>query len=222
MFIGLGIIGLGSVGLHGSLHWIYQSSDEVPMLWLSLVMLYSFWNINSKDEVAGSSMAFTVFGIVQTYVYYRYQHIYAAFLVSFITCLAGIVFWGLYLVLESRWASLKDPRNVHYAQNYEIRLKIWGLSYIYYVLVGSSLWIFELNNCAALLPYFQSAYGLSFHVLWHLGAGMGTYMAIMNLIICRLQFLEKEFSVVWILGLLPVLYLEPPHPIHKDLLNKEE
>ena len=33
MYIILAVIGLGSAGLHTTLHWFYQSSDEVPMLW---------------------------------------------------------------------------------------------------------------------------------------------------------------------------------------------
>jgi dihydroceramidase len=36
----LAVIGLGSFGLHATLHWINQSSDEVLMLWLCWASLY--------------------------------------------------------------------------------------------------------------------------------------------------------------------------------------
>eukprot|EP00557_Chaetoceros_sp_GSL56_P004669 CAMPEP_0176506182 /NCGR_PEP_ID=MMETSP0200_2-20121128/16896_1 /TAXON_ID=947934 /ORGANISM="Chaetoceros sp., Strain GSL56" /LENGTH=104 /DNA_ID=CAMNT_0017905795 /DNA_START=573 /DNA_END=884 /DNA_ORIENTATION=+ len=34
------LIGLGSAGLHGTLHWFLQSSDELPMMYLLLSIIY--------------------------------------------------------------------------------------------------------------------------------------------------------------------------------------
>ena len=37
------LIGLGSAALHGTLHWIFQSSDELPMIYLVLSVVYSLF-----------------------------------------------------------------------------------------------------------------------------------------------------------------------------------
>eukprot|EP00536_Pseudo-nitzschia_multiseries_P010802 jgi/Psemu1/204148/e_gw1.342.40.1 len=36
----LGVIGMGSAALHGTLHWVFQSSDELPMIYLVIAGLY--------------------------------------------------------------------------------------------------------------------------------------------------------------------------------------
>ena len=41
------LIGFGSAGLHGTLHWIYQSSDELPMIYLIMCYLYLCAEVDS-------------------------------------------------------------------------------------------------------------------------------------------------------------------------------
>ena len=77
----------------------------------------------------------------------------------------------------------------------------------YFVLVGSVLWCLEVHYCQHLLPFYISALGLSFHILWHFGAAMGCYMLITYLIAVHLRALKREFDVKWLYGVLPICCL---------------
>eukprot|EP01036_Dinobryon_divergens_P034516 gene34516-44607_t len=81
-----------------------------------------------------------------------------------------------------------------------------------YCFVGSTLWIIDMNYCEYLLPYYLSSGlgGMTFHVLWHMGAGLGTYVTITFLILVRLQALKKDVYLHWVYNSLPVCKLNGP------------
>lgn len=206
MFGMLAGIGIGSCALNSTLHWIWQSSDEVPMLWICLNLLFCLVNYKGKigADTTKSTVAFVCLGVILTAVYYTYQNIYAYFIASYTLLVTVIISWSIYLVFESNIPEI-----------YLVRRKIYGLSFFYYLVVGFSLWLFEMHNCPLLVPYFVQAHGMTFHVLWHLGAGMGTYMQISYFTILRLQSLKIDFKITWVLGgLLPLCQLVEPHDAH--------
>lgn len=202
LFLILTVIGVGSCALHGSLHWIWQSSDEVPMLWMCLALLFSLVNHQSKvgESTKMSEMIFLFFGFVLTTIYYTFQDTYTIFLATYTVLVTAIISRSIYLVFES-----KDPEIA------SIRRTIYGLSFFYYMVIGFVLWVYEMNNCPFLEPYYVRAHGFTFHILWHFGAGMGTYFQVTYFIILRLQALKKDFKLRWLMGgLLPVCQLVSP------------
>ena len=161
MFGVLAIIGIGSFALHSTLHWLWQSSDEVPMLWQNLTFVFALFHLNTPRDQSTLLSAVTLLAIaaVQTYVYYAMQHLYWAFLTQYISLVTVIVFWTSYLVF---YGSQNE-------QDESIRWYLYSRSMASYVLIASPLWIYEMHNCDSLIRSYESVYGLSFHVLWHMG-----------------------------------------------------
>ena len=189
MFLVLGIIGLGSVALHSTLHWLWQSADEVPMLWQNLTFLFSLIQISSTNKTRALQVGFgiIVIGAIQTYMYYSMRHLYWAFLCQYISMVVVVVVWTSILVFSS--TSLPQEK--------QVRLWLFSRSLTSYVVIASVLWIYEMNNCELLLPHYTRWYGLSFHILWHVGAGLGTYLEILLLCAVRAQNQGLVVEVTW-------------------------
>ena len=189
MFSVLSVVGVGSVALHGTLHWFWQSSDEVPMLWMNLAFLFSLLNMvtNWGNSTRISAILFIAIGVLQTYVYYMHRHLYWLFLLQYISGVVLIVAWSSNLVFSIR--TEKD---------FPIRWWLFSRAMCSYVFIAAILWIYEMNHCDILLPYYHQYYGLSFHNLWHIGAGLGTYLECLLLSTCRAQSLGITVELKWI------------------------
>ena len=80
------LIGAGSAGLHGTLHWFFQSSDELPMLYLINSLNYIIEEYNApmgKPKRPHLASLLVGISVLNTLVYYRYQDMYIIFLVTF-------------------------------------------------------------------------------------------------------------------------------------------
>ena len=184
MFVALSLVGIGSTALHSTLHWFWQSSDEIPMLWQALSILYFVLEIRNEVGSKRSNthlQYFLLVCLIQTVMYYCFQQMYVVFLVSvtlYATIIAGCI--G-YLVYEDSTLYKNSDRRC-----------LYRLAIILYAFVGSTLWVIDINYCEYLLPYYLSSGlgGITFHVLWHIGAGLGTYVTITFLILVRLQALK--------------------------------
>lgn len=51
MYVILILIGIGSAALHGTLHWIFQSADELPMIYLTISAVYILLEQKHLDSV---------------------------------------------------------------------------------------------------------------------------------------------------------------------------
>ena len=60
-------------------------------------------------------------------------------------------------------------------------------------------------HCETLLPYYVRAGGASFHILWHLGSGVGAYLQVLLVVALRTQALGCTAELGWIAGILPVV-----------------
>lgn len=194
-YICLAIVGLGSMALHCTLNAIWQSSDEVPMLWLNIVFVYLLYEANSpkgKPRIKNLGIYLFLAGFIQTVLYYSMQSFYSAFLASFIFTLIVVVVWTAVIAHEN-----KDPAIL------PLRHKLWLASFSSGIIIASSLWIFEMLNCEWLRPMFPFG-GASFHIVWHAGAGIGTYLSTVLMTIVRLQALGHKAELAWKFGLIPV------------------
>lgn len=198
MFAVLAIIGIGSAGLHSTLHWVLQSSDEVPMLWQILSFLHVLTQLNYSGKLTPSgemqvSLGFIVLAIVQTIVYYCFQQIYAVFIISIVVYSTIIVVWATKML----WVEMT-------ADQQTIVWLLWRLSFFCYVVLGAGLWILDMNLCHLLLPFYEASSGITLHVLWHIFAGMGTYLLATLLVVARLHRAGKRAELHWPLPFLPV------------------
>jgi dihydroceramidase len=194
-YICLAIIGLGSMALHGTLSAIWQSSDEVPMLWLNIIFIYLLYEANSpKDKPRMRNLGTYLFltGLIQTILYYSMQSFYPAFLASFIFTLIVVVVWTALIAHEN-----KDPAIL------PLRHNIWLASFSSGILIASSIWIFEMANCEWLRPMFPFG-GASFHIIWHTGAGLGSYLSTVLMTIVRIQAFGQKAELAWKFGLIPI------------------
>ena len=79
-------IGFGSFLLHGTLNWIGQSLDEVPMLWMTLTYIYCLVELNAPkglQRVVNLEKYLGAFAVVQTLIYFYLRGIYWVFLVIY-------------------------------------------------------------------------------------------------------------------------------------------
>ena len=188
-------VGIGSFGLHSTLHWTLQSADEVPMLWENWAIIYCMIEIKSpvgQPRYKHLHVIIMAIAILQTIIYYRYQNFFTIFLISYISLVLIIVIWTAHLVLRDK---VYEPLPV--------RWKLWSRALFSYVAVGSVVWILDMNFCELLLPFYNQLGGLTLHILWHLAAGYGTYLTITLLVAIRCQNLGIDFELSWILGILP-------------------
>ncbi len=190
MFGVLFVIGLGSAALHCTLHWLPQSSDEIPMLWQMLTFLHSvivIFQQGKKENRRMIGLLFATLAIIQTYFYYQYQSIYIVFIISMIV-------YSILVVVSTCWLSFesKDRRSN------EIRWWLWKWAFSSYALFGFILWVIDMNYCDALMPTYRNILGgMTLHILWHIFAGLGSYLISTQLCAIILQKSGKEIQLAW-------------------------
>ena len=199
MFIALALVGIGSTALHSTLHWIWQSSDEVPMLWQALSMLYFLLEIRKEvgsKQSARNLFYFSCVCFVQTIIYFFFQQMFVVFFIS--VTLYAILIASSITFLAFEGTDCHDRQLL-------LRLAITS-----YAIVGAVLWIVDMTYCEFLLPFYLGSGfgGMTFHVLWHIGAGLGTYFAITFLVLVRLQTLKKDAQLKWIQNFLPICTIQ--------------
>jgi dihydroceramidase len=197
MFGILIFIGIGSFALHATLNWFPQSSDEVPMLWETLAIVYCLIETKTPKEKKNHSLPLIVssVAVIQTIVYYRFQSFYAIFIVSY----------SLYTIVIAGW-TFQMARARYILDKNALGPKLWISSCVSYIFIASILWVYEMHHCEQLLPYFIASPlgGMTFHVVWHIGAAMGTYFIILFLISERLYALGRVAKLEWVAGIVPV------------------
>lgn len=182
MYFLLGVVGVGSFCLHSTLKAWGQATDEVPMLLLSWAVLYSMLEVNAplgKSTYPYLPMIIITLAGAQVAIYFMFRDFYAAFIISYAVMVIIIIIQSAYLILYQN----KKPGVL------KLRKRMWCIGMSSYVIIGFFLWAYEMWQCDFLLPYYQQAYGASFHILWHIGAGAGTYICITLLTVVRMQCL---------------------------------
>jgi len=191
------VCGIGSVCLHGTLHWAFQSADELPMLWGNLAFIFALshmYSLQTESNVFAASV-FVATGLLQTYLYFAFRHVFGVFVVMYGT--------GVALVLY--WLGTSVPAALDEAER-NMRFWLFSRSIFSYLILGFVLWIYEMHNCDSLEPHFLAWGGMSFHILWHFGAALGTYLMILLTIVCRAQALAFVVELDWICyGLVPII-----------------
>lgn len=197
------VIGIGSTALHSTLHWFFQSLDEVPMLWFNSVCCYCIYNNYSKKSVNSgkvindiSAWIFISATIVETFLYYFWQSLYIVFIMAYAISTAIVVLWSYNYMYGKDSQKNKNEKT----------LKLLGkLCFYSFFAVGLVCWLVDMHLCHHLLPFYQYTNGATLHVLWHLGAGYGGYMMTLILVTTRANGLGVPVKLSWMLYIIPII-----------------
>lgn len=169
LFIGMIIVSIGSALFHGTLTWITQVMDEIPML------LFVSQAIVSLDE----KRAWLWYSLyLSTSFLYIYTRFYPIFLIKFIGGICHVVY--LYHITKS---DIK-PR----------RVSVWVNKLIYIFAtcysVGLAFWILENILCEKYGHFYM-------HSFWHIISGLGTYNGVVALMIININNKNQHFKMSW-------------------------
>jgi dihydroceramidase len=192
----MGIVGIGSVGLHSTLHWIPQSSDELPMMWTSIAFLYVLCVMNEEKgspRTRNAGVLFTSIAGMETLIYVYFRHIYAVFIVSFLLLSLGNTLWLSKLTFY-------DGDGTHRP----IRAKLFTWAFVTFGILAAGVWIIDMHLCHILMPLYVGVGGMTLHVLWHLLSCFGIHLAIVLLTAIRIQVLQQEPELEFVYGFIPI------------------
>lgn len=198
MYFFIGAVGIGSVALHCTLHWFPQSSDEIPMLWQSLSMLYALCVMYEEKQSSRTKtigIIFILIGLLETLVYFCFRQIYGVFIVTFIISSVIVTTWTSYLTFFDGDSTQRV-----------LRAKIFFSAITNFGLYGVSAWLVDMHLCNQLMPYYLAVPlgGFTLHVLWHCFSALGTYYCVLFLIVLRMQFLKQQIQIEYMLGFIPI------------------
>mmetsp|Transcript_26738 Transcript_26738/g.39548 ORF Transcript_26738/g.39548 Transcript_26738/m.39548 type:complete len:300 (+) Transcript_26738:216-1115(+) len=201
------VTGLGSTALHATLHWVFQSSDELPMMFFELAVIYCLVEVKSPRnaiQYPRLPLYFFLLAVIDTVVYFQFQQIYIIFLSSFI----GIMIAALSLHGRLAWEHWKTRKEKH---NSRIALRVYYWHYLSFLVVAVPVWMVDQLACSSLLEFYNQALpwplqGCTAHVLWHAMAGMAAHFIIQFVVACRLDCLNLSCDIQWVAGgIIPVV-----------------
>jgi dihydroceramidase len=193
-FLALFTVGIGSVAFHATLQFELQMLDEVPMLWLALVMIYTLLENQPQRRfgpwfpallvVHGALVSLLALSTRGRVEFWTFQ-------VSF----SSTEFYGLYRV----WRIHRRSRNasVH-------RLFRWGMGFY---LVAIALWSVDTHLCSFVgvtLPSW-GLFNPQLHAVWHVLVSMGFYSLVLLIAYDRFDVLGVRAGLDRRFGIIPVL-----------------
>jgi dihydroceramidase len=191
VFAGIALVGLGSVAFHGTLLAVPQALDELPMVYVALLLAYCL----RFGQSEGGSSAHTrwrwglcIFGAGFTLAYFTSETYFLIFIASFAAVVA--------------WLCIQGGRVAHRpGGGTSLRALYWTAAGSF---VGAFL-IFWLPE--RFLGCDHPLQGFQLHALFHLMATVGTYTAGLVMLYDRLQHRGCDPQLTW---QLPAPFLGPP------------
>jgi dihydroceramidase len=195
-YCALCVVGLGSVAFHATLRFELQMLDELPMLWLALVMIYTLLE-NRPTRRYGHwfpallVMHGTLVSLLAAFTRGRMQ--FWAFQASF----GSAEFYCLYRV----WRIHKRSQNARVHQLFR-----WGMACY---LVALVLWAIDTRFCT-LVSVTLPAWGFfnpQLHAVWHVLVSLGFYGLVLLIADDRFDVLGVEAKLDRRFGIVPRLTL---------------
>ena len=205
-------IGIGSACLHATLHWCFQSSDELPMIYLLIAGFYLVLEVDSPRGTMKYPKMPTYLILlsgVNTAVYFVFQQLYIMFLATFAGLLIALVYFHIQIALRL----CQDDRHKRGKVNTNNRLALWFYKWHYISFVGIALplWIIDQFHCGYLLPLYNNLpipfRGMTLHVFWHICAGIGTHFFVQFLCACRASALGMVCGMRYALRVFPTVVI---------------
>lgn len=217
------IIGIGSACLHATLHWTFQSFDELPMIYLVMCALYLILEVDSQpgeSKYPNLAKYLLLLSCLSTAIYYKFQHLYIVFLATFDILTIIILYfhvqiaWKLHKYNKNTKCNDKDGMKTSVkTTNNTIALQFYKWHLLVYLLVASPIWALDQFFCESLLPVYNNLpmplNGMTLHVVWHICAGLGAHFFMQFLCACRASNIGMLCGTRYVLGALPVVTIVP-------------
>ncbi len=200
------VVGLGSVAFHATLRFEFQMLDELPMLYVALVMVYIL--LDSRPAGAGRPMlalGLLAWGVVLTALatFTRGRTQFYAFQISFSTLEFFCLYRAYRVYKKTLVASVR-------------RLFRTGAS-LY--LLAIALWLCDLELCGP-LSRLRAVPNPQLHAWWHVLVACGLYLLVVAIAFHRAQALgwspeiRRRFGIPYVRGSSAILALheEPAKP----------
>ncbi len=169
-FLGLALVGAGSAAFHGTLLRWAQALDELPMIWLGLVGVWTVWHRTAPREHGHHLSALAVvFSVLFSVAYLRSPTFFSLFITTYALSVAAMV--------------VAAARATYFQPAPDVLKRAFTMPALSYLGALSLCWVPE----HVLLPCDHPLQALPLHALWHLGAGFGTYMWTVWTIVDRRQ-----------------------------------
>ena len=189
MYSTLAMVGVGSVLLHLTLTAWGQAADEIPMLLLAIFILATLLELPAADKgllrpwLPAATLA--ACGVTVA-VYTTFREFYSVFLGCYISTVVVIVFkMGSLASVGARRARQRKCEGVSFGRS---SLVASWLTSAAAASPGSSTFC-SASVCLLLGPMLGTAI---LHPLWHLGAALGSFLAIQVLVAARAEAIDAS------------------------------
>jgi dihydroceramidase len=194
--------GAGSAGLHGTLHWFFQSADELPMVYLLLSFCFSCAEYDAPVGKPNYPQLPKLLGsltLINTAIYYCFQKFFIVFVISFAAEVFAIFAWMVRIVYGYKSNKAGQEHKRSYASR-----RMCNLAWSSIAIGFFPCWVYDMLQCKSfIMKADESLFGITPHVIWHFGAGFSAYCTILCLECCRMEELNVEYDAKFIGGLLP-------------------
>mmetsp|Transcript_26838 Transcript_26838/g.50870 ORF Transcript_26838/g.50870 Transcript_26838/m.50870 type:complete len:290 (-) Transcript_26838:29-898(-) len=192
------LIGLGSTCLHATLTAVGQAADEIPMLLSNVPFLALMMEHKSEPNALKYPWLpnFIWFAWVFSVGWYLYfQENYFMFLAYYVGAVVTLIGWIAKLCFAKRSDKWEEKKRKEYLVPYFF----YAMSA--YVVLGFGSWIFDMLMCETILASRYKMFQVIMHPVWHVGAAMGTHLAVCLVAMLRCIAMKKEFAVRPLWGL---------------------
>eukprot|EP00927_Polykrikos_kofoidii_P080167 TRINITY_DN77058_c0_g1_i1.p1 TRINITY_DN77058_c0_g1~~TRINITY_DN77058_c0_g1_i1.p1 ORF type:complete len:290 (-),score=15.99 TRINITY_DN77058_c0_g1_i1:78-947(-) len=182
-YIGMGVVGLGSVAFHGTMTHVGQASDEIAMIYASLIFLHAVLEIEQSERSWSAMKApivETVYAVLFTVCYFKFPEAFAGFVCAYIGCIAIL----LRQTCQAYSTYVSDVSEAGAWQRW-----LFHGSYGTYALGFLLLWVPE-NSLCPLWP--EAMQYLQLHAWFHLLSAVAPYNFIIFITFHRLRVLRRR------------------------------
>lgn len=174
------VVGIGSWCFHMTLWFEMQLLDELPMVWGTLILVYTLVEMSQplKHTNYYLMVGLFIYGSIITAVYLTIKvPIFHQVAYGFLVAVTFVI------SLKLAWQKLFDPRLFAMAAlSYLTGFLVWNLDNAY---------CSELSHARSRLPRIFVPF-TQLHALWHCFAGYGAYICILYCCQARLHYLKRE------------------------------
>jgi len=169
------LIGLGSTALHATLTSLGQACDEIPML-LSNVSFFALM-LEHKSEpnklrYPWLPAAVPIVKVLSVVTYLVFQEQYFVFLLMYGGGAAFLIFWMAKLTFIKRDEPFEEKMRK------EFLIPFFIYAFLTYVCFGFGAWVMDMIFCDRILASGFVSLQAVMHPLWHVGAMLGTHLAL--------------------------------------------
>jgi len=199
------MVGLGSAAFHGTLLYMGQIFDELPMIYTSLAILYVILEMESEGKPVYKYLApiLLSYSALFTAVYLYLPSFFIFFLLGYI---------GAILILVYRCSVIfRKPDTLFHQKVFIVA------SVCCYIGGWLFFWVPEVAFCDALQPY-------NFHAWWHVTSTLGGFIIVLFATFQRElhKGRKPELNYNYFAGIPLIPYVHIPDLKERDISSKEK